>query len=158
MSLDGQAWANCTDTDQTPQNAAYTICDLSCRVYISCGWWGGGRGKGEWGNLVVIMERVCGVRASVSKPTPFIYLTFEKNPKKTKKKKTKRIHTLSSEMLTYLILYQFIAGSQTNIEVIHWILREQAASKNHWAKKYVHIPGCQKSGAFAHTNDEKSGQ
>ena len=31
---------------------------------------------------------------------------------------------------------------------IHWIPREQAASKNLWVKKYVHIPGCQKSGAF----------
>ena len=30
---------------------------------------------------------------------------------------------------------------------IHWIPREQAL-KNVWAKKYVHIPGCQKSGAF----------
>ena len=39
-----------------------------------------------------------------------------------------------------LLIYRQISKS------IHWISREQAASKK--SEKYVHIPGCQKNGAF----------
>ena len=53
-------------------------------------------------------------------------------------------------------LYPFIAGSRQISQSIHWIPREQAASKNLCAKKYTHIPGCQKSGAF-HTRMKKNG-
>ena len=37
------------------------------------GGWGGGRGAGNRGSFGTA------VRASISKPTPFIYLAFEKN-------------------------------------------------------------------------------
>ena len=65
----------------------------------------------------------CGVRASISKPTPFIYPAFEKNKKKKKKKKTKKkkkngpIHILDSlkywpiHILPFDFLYPFTAGS-----------------------------------------------
>ena len=51
-------------------------------------------------------------------------------------------------ILPFDFLYQFIAGSRRILRSIHWIPREQAASKNLWAKKYTHIPGYQKSRAF----------
>ena len=49
-----------------------------CEIYLvislddSSGGGGGGRGAGNRGNFGT------GVRASISKPTPFIYLAFEK--------------------------------------------------------------------------------
>ena len=46
-----------------------------------------------------------GVRASVSKPTPFIYLDFEKNNKQT------HSYTWSPKMLTYSYTAVWFLGS-----------------------------------------------
>ena len=72
------------------------------------GWgWGGGGGRGYF-------EGKCGtgVRANISKPTPFIYLAFEKM--------VPFIYLIVRNVYSYtalLLLYPFIAGSYTNIAV-----------------------------------------
>ena len=98
----------------TPQNSVVVQINNSVFFFFFFGG-GGGRGEGEGGEGVrgrgrvtcgVIMVRV-GLRANISKTTPFIYLAL---------KKQTRSYTWSSEMLTYSytalrFLYPFIAGS-----------------------------------------------
>ena len=68
-------------------------------------------------------------------------------------KKWTHSYTWSSEMLTYLYTALWFFSHLLLVvrqisQSIHWIPKEQAASKNLWWKRYTHIPGCQKSGAF----------
>ena len=68
---------------------------------------GGGRGVGGGGGGINGIKCGTGVRTSISKPTSFIYMTFEKRT---------HSYTWSSETLTYSysalwFLYPFIAGS-----------------------------------------------
>ena len=89
--------------------------------------WGAGRG---WGRL---LGGNCGtgVRASILKPTPFIYLAFDKK-----------------DLFIYLIIWNddlfiycplifcthLLLVVRQISQSIHWIPREQAATKNLWAK------------------------
>ena len=95
-----------------------------------------------------------GVRASISKPTPFIYLAFEKRT---------HSYTWSSKMLTYsytaLWFFEpiFFAGYYTNITVNSCNTKRISSLQNSLSEKYVHIPGCQKKWSLSHRNPEKSG-
>ena len=85
------------------------------------------------------------MRASISKPTPFIYLAFEK-----------------TDPFIYLIIQNvdlfiycplifcthFLLVITQISQSVHIIPRGYAASKKSLNEKYVHIPGCQKNGAF----------
>ena len=85
------------------------------------------------------------MRASISKPTPFIYLAFEK-----------------TDPFIYLIIQNvdlfiycplmfwshFFAGYYTNIIVNSCNTKRISSLKKSLSKKYVHIPGCQKNPAF----------
>ena len=85
------------------------------------------------------------MRASISKPTPFIYLTFEK-----------------TDPFIYLIIQNvdlfiycplifcthFFAGYYTNIIVNSCNTKRISSLEKSLNDKYVHIPGCQKNGAF----------
>ena len=64
------------------------------------------------------------MRASISKPTLFIYLTFEK-----------------TDPFIYLIIQNDDLWRRSSFE-------------KSLSKKYVHIPGCQKNGAVSHRNPE----
>ena len=85
------------------------------------------------------------MRASISKPTPFIYLAFEK-----------------TDPFIYLIIQNvdlfiycpfdffnpFFAGYYTNITVNSCNTKRISSLEKSLSEKYVHIPGCQKNGAF----------
>ena len=106
---------------------------------------GGGRGVGGNGDN-------CGtcVRASISKPTPFIYLAFEKTDPFI------YLVIRNADLFIYcplIFLYPFIAGRQIS-QSIHWIPREQAASKNLWAKIFAYTRMSEKWG-LSHKNPEK---
>ena len=64
---------------------------------------------------------------------------------------------LPSNPVTYICLMHvlYMSTVKSNKYSLNQIPREQAASKNLWAKKYTHIPGCQNSGAF-HIRIEKN--
>ena len=104
------------------------------------------------GNLEVILVR--GVRASISN-LPHSYTWSSK----------KRTHsyTWSSEMLTYsyTVLWFFcvpiFAGCYTNITVNSCNTKRISSLEKSLSEKYVHIPGCQKNGAFHIRNPEKLG-
>ena len=109
---------------------------------------GGGRGRGcsEGGEGIgvtgVIVVRVC---EPVFQNLPHSY-TWPL-------KKRTHSYTRSSEMLTYscTVLWFFVpiyCWLLDKYQSIHWISREQAASKKSLSEKYVNIPGCQKNGAF----------
>ena len=81
-----------------------------------------------------------------SKPTPFIYLAFKKmdvfiylimNPK------CWPIH-----ILPFDFLYPFFAGYYTYITVNSYNTKRISSLEKSLSEKYVHIPGCQKNGAF----------
>ena len=99
------------------------------------GWGGGGGGGVEWGYLRGNFGT--GVRASISKPTPFKYLAFEK-----------------TDPFIYLMiqnadfLYPFFSGYYTNITVNSCNTKRISSLEKSLSEKYVHIPGCQKNGAF----------
>ena len=104
---------------------ACTKLGLVCCVCV----WGGGGGVNE-GNCGM------GVRASISKPTQFIYLTL---------KKRTHSYTRSSEMLTHLytalcFLYPFIAGSEINIAVNSLSTKRTSSLENSLNEKYVLVP------------------
>ena len=97
---------------------------------------GSGGNRGNFGT---------GVWASISKPTPFIYLTFEK---------TDLFIYLIIEhvdlfhILPFDFLYPFFAGCYTNITVNSCNTKRISSLEKSLSEKYVHIPGCQKNGAF----------
>ena len=102
------------------------------------GSWGGGGGRGNRGILVRLCEPVfqnlpLSYTWPLKKTDPFIYLIIQ-----------------NVDLFIYCPLifctHLLLVVRQIS-QSIHWILREQAASKNLWAK-YMHIPGCQKNGAF----------
>ena len=86
-----------------------------------------------------------GVQAIISKPTLFIYLAFEKN---------RPIRILDHPKCDLFIippfdfLYPFIAGCWKNIAINSLNTKRTSSVKKSPSEKYVHIPGCQKSGAF----------
>ena len=106
---------------------------------------GGGVGWGRGGNLGVRGNFRTGVRASISKPTPFIYLAFEKNPP---------IHILDHpncwpiHILPFDFLNPFFAGYYINFTVNSYNTKRISSLQKSLSEKYVHIPGCQKNGAF----------
>ena len=88
------------------------------------------------------------MRASISKSTPFIYLAFEK-----------------TDPFIYLIIQNvdlfiycpmiFEPGYYTNIKVNSCNTKRISSLEKSLSEKYVHIPGCQKNGAF-HTGIQKN--
>ena len=101
------------------------------------GWGGGGGGGGR-----VILVRVC---EPVFQNLPHSYTWPLK----------KRTHscTWSSKMLTYSytalwFLYPFFAGCWTNITVNSCNTMRISSLEKSLSEKFVHIPGCQKNGAF----------
>ena len=102
----------------------------------------GSGGGGGGGNLGVILVRVC-------KPV------FQNLPHSYTWPSKKRTHsyTWSSKMLTYSytalwFLYTFFAGFYTNITVNSCNTKRISSLEKSLSEKYVHIPGCQKNGAF----------
>ena len=86
-----------------------------------------------------------GVRASISKPSPFIYLAF--------KKTDPFIYLIiqNVDLFIYcplIFLYPFFAGYYTNITVNSCNTKRISSVEKSLSEKYVHIPGCQKNGAF----------
>ena len=85
------------------------------------------------------------MQASISKPTRFIYLAFEK-----------------TDPFIYLIIQNvdlfiycplifcthFFAGYYTNIIVNSCNTKRISSLEKSLSEKYVHLPGCQKNGAF----------
>ena len=85
------------------------------------------------------------MRASISKPTPFIYLAFEK-----------------TDPFIYLIIQNidlfiycplifcthFLLVVRLNITVNSCNTKRISSLEKSLSEKYVHIPGCQKNGAF----------
>ena len=104
----------------------------------------GGVNRGNFG---------AGVPASISKPTPFIYLAFEK---------TDPFIYLIIQNVDLIIYCPLIFCTHfllviTHIsQSIHVIPRGLAASKNLWAKTYVHIYQDVRKWGLSHTNPEKS--
>ena len=101
-----------------------------------CGGGGNVMGRGGGGAIVV---RVC---EPVFLPHSYTWIW-----------KIRSIHTWSSEMLIYSFtafwfLYSFIAGCWTNIAVNSLNTKRTSTLEKSLSEKYVHIPGCQKSGAF----------
>ena len=97
---------------------------------------GGGLLRGNFGT---------GVRASISKPTPFIYLAFEKTDP--------FIYLIiqNFDLFIYcplIFLYPFFAGCYTNITVNSCNTKRINSLEKSLSEKYVHIPGCQNNGAF----------
>ena len=85
------------------------------------------------------------MRASISKPTSFIYLAFEKTDPFT------YLIIRNVDLFIYcplIFLYPFIAGSLTNIAVNSLNTKRTSSLEKSLSEKYVPIPGCQKSGAF----------
>ena len=85
------------------------------------------------------------MRASISKPTPFIYLAFEKTDP--------FIYLIiqNVDLFIYcplIFLYPFIAGYYTNITVNSYHTKRISSLEKSLSEKYVHIPGCQKNGTF----------
>ena len=101
----------------------------------------GGVGVGGWGNGD---NCGAGVRASISKPTPIHIPSLWKNGP---------IHILDHPKFDLFIHFPLIFCTylllivRQILQSIHWIPREQAASKISEQRMCV-IPGCQKSGAF----------
>ena len=92
-----------------------------------------------------------GVRASISKPTPFIYLAFEKTDP--------FIYLIIQNVdlfiycpLTFCTHFLLVI---TNITVNLCNTKRISSLKKSLSEKYVHIPGCQKNGAF-HTGIQKN--
>ena len=105
---------------------------------------GGGGGGGA-----VILVRGTGVRASILKPTQFIYLAFEKTDP--------FIYLIiqNVDLLPFDFLYPFFAGYYTNITVNSCNTKRISSLEKSLSEKYVHIPGCQKIGSF-HTGIQKN--
>ena len=85
------------------------------------------------------------MRASVSKRTPSIYLAFEK---------TDPFIYLIIQIVD-LVIYcplifctHFFAGCKTNITVNSCNTKRISSLEKFLSETYVHIPGCQKNGAF----------
>ena len=80
------------------------------------------------------------MRASISKPTPHIYLAFEK--------KQTHSYTWSSEMLTYSYsaLYLLLVVRQIYIAVNSLNTKRTSSPDKSLSEIYTHIPGCQKVG------------
>ena len=110
---------------------------------ISGGGGGGVGGRGRGGNLGVILVRVC---EPVFQNLPDSYTWPSK----------KRTHsyTWSSKILTYsytalwFFCSHFFAGYYTNIIVNSCNTNRISSLEKSLSEKYVHIPGCQKNGAF----------
>ena len=117
---------------------------------LSWGGWGGWGGGGG-GNLGVILVRVC---EPVFQNLPDSYTWPSK--------KQTHSYTWSSKMLTYsytalwFFLYPFFAGYYTNIIVNSCNTKRISSLEKSLSEKYVHIPGCQKNGAF-HIGIQKNG-
>ena len=84
------------------------------------------------------------MRASISKPTPFIYLTFEKTDLFI------YLIILNVDRFIYcpLIFEPFFAGDYTNITVNSCNTKRISSLEKSLSEKFVHIPGCQKNGTF----------
>ena len=122
----------------------YATLNLNSIIWLvpGSGWGVGGGGGGGVGNLIRDNFGT-GVRASISKPTPFIYLAFKK-----------------TDPFIYLIIQNvdlFIYCSLIFVPIFRWLLHKYHNSCNtkrisslekSLSEKYVHIPGCQKNGAF----------
>ena len=112
-------------------------------VAASGSWEAGGNG-GNCGT---------GVRARISEPTPFIYLAFEKMDPFI------YLIVQNVDLFIYcpLIFYThlLLVVDRYRSQFIEY-QENQQPQKNYERKKYTHIPGCQKSGAF-HIRIEKNG-
>ena len=123
------------------------------------------------------------MRASISKPTPLIHISglWKHEPIHILDRlKCWPIHILPFVFFLFFILfyyYYFFFCTYLLLVVrqisqsIHWIPREEETASKNLSEKYVHIPGCQKSGPFhipldpiqlllgpRYTSQEKSGQ
>ena len=84
------------------------------------------------------------MRASNSKPTPFIYLAFEK----TDPFIYLIIQNVDLFIYCPLIFEPSFAGYYTNITVNSCNTKRISSLEKSLSEKYVHIPGCQKNAAF----------
>ena len=92
------------------------------------------------------------MRASISKPTPCIYLAFEKTDPVI------YLIIQNVDLFIYcplIFLYPCFAGYNTNIIVNSCNTKRISSLEKSLSEKYVHIPGCQKNGAF-HTGIQKN--
>ena len=105
------------------------------------GWEGVCGGGGGW--RVTWDNSGTGVRASISKPTPYIPGLWKNGP----------IHILylpkcwPIHILPFDVLYSFIAGSWTNIAVSSSNTKTSSPAKS-LSEKYTHITECQKVAPF----------
>ena len=86
-----------------------------------------------------------GVRASISKRTPFIYMTFEKTDPFI------YLTIQNVDLFIYCPLIfctHFLLVVRQNITVNSCNTKRISSLKKSLTEKYVHIPGCQKNGAF----------
>ena len=118
---------------------------FECKYKFSSGMGEGGGGGGggagsNGGNFGT------GVRASISKPTPFIYLAFEKTDP--------FIYLIIRNVDLFvgcplIFLYPFIASSSTDTAVnSFYTKRTRAASKNLWAQNLCIYQDVRKVGPF----------
>ena len=84
------------------------------------------------------------MRASISKPTPFIYLAFEK----TGPFIYLIIQNVDLFIYCPLIFVPIFASGYSNITVNSCNNKRISSLEKSLSEKYVHIPGCQKNGAF----------
>ena len=89
------------------------------------------------------------MRASISKPTPFIYLAFEKTDP--------FIYLIIQNVDLYIycpsiFCTHFLLVVTQVLQSIHVIPTQNtkriSSLEKYLSEKYVHIPGCQKNGAF----------
>ena len=117
---------------------------ISRLVFFFVGWGvGGGGGAGRGGNLGVILVWVCepvfqNLPHSYTWPSketdPFIYLIIQ-----------------NVDLFIYnplIFCTHFFAGYYTNIIVNSCNTKRISSLEKSLSEKYVHIPGCQKNGAF----------
>ena len=126
---------------------------LLVRVFLGCVCVGGGGGGGGGGVTGVVLVRVC-------EPV------FQNLPHSYTWPLEKRTHSYTwsytSKMLTYSytalwFLYPLFAGCYTNIIVNPCNTKRISSLEKSLSEKYMHIPGCQKNGAFHIGIQKKSG-
>ena len=92
--------------------------------------------------------------ASISKPTPFIYLAFEKKKKKKKKKKHPFIYSIVRNVYLFIYCPMIWQLDKKGSQFIEYQENKQPRKISE-RKIYAYFPVCQKSGAF-HIQIKKS--
>ena len=115
-------------------------CVTPDRLYV-CGEGGGGGGGCNGGNCDT------GVRASISKPTPFIYLVFEKTDPFIYLV-VRNVDLFICCPLIFYTTFWLVVRQMTNIAVNSLNTKRTNSLEKSVREKYTHIPGCQKSGVF----------